>query len=251
MMSGKSDELAAIIMAAGKGTRMKSDLAKVLHPIRGRAMIHYVVETAQKLGASPIVVLVGHQKEKVMAELEGQTVRFAVQEPQLGTGHAVMCALPQLEAKNQLALILSGDVPLIGIETLKSLISHHRRTGAAATVLTARADHPKGYGRIVRQSSGHLAAIVEERDATEELKKIDEINSGIYVFNVGDLRATLPKLRTDNDQREYYLTEAVRLLASSGQIVAACEGSFQEVRGINTVAELADANRELPPKGIV
>ena len=250
-MSGASHELAVIIMAAGKGTRMKSDLAKVLHPIHGRAMIHYVAETAQKLGASPIVVIVGHQKDKVMAELEGCAVRFAVQEPQLGTGHAVMCALPYLEKQNQLVLILSGDVPLISIETLRNLIEHHRRADAAATVLTAHAENPRGYGRIVRQSSGHLAAIIEERDATAEIKKIAEINSGLYVFKVGDLRATLPKLQTDNDQKEYYLTDAVRLLASSGKIVATCEGRFKEVRGINTAADLADANRELPRKGSV
>ncbi len=251
MKSGVSGDLAVIIMAAGKGMRMKSDLAKVMHPLHGRAMIHYVVETAQKLGASPIVIIVGHQKERVMAELDGQPVRFAVQEPQLGTGHAIMCALPQLTPDNELVLILSGDVPLIRVETLKNLVGYHRQNGAAATVLTARTDQPKGYGRIVRQSSGHLAAIIEERDASEEIKRIDEINSGIYVFNVEDLRATLPKLQTDNDQKEYYQTDAVRLLASSGRIVAAFEGDFREVRGINTVAELADANRELPSEGTV
>ncbi|HEX7343432.1 MAG TPA: NTP transferase domain-containing protein [bacterium] len=246
MTRRESNELAVIIMAAGKGTRMKSDLAKVMHPLRGRAMIHYVVETAQMLGASPIIIIVGHQKERVMGELDGLPVRFAVQEPQLGTGHAVMCALPQLALDNELALILSGDVPLIRVETLQNLVEHHRQSGAAATVLTARTDQPKGYGRIVRQSSGHLAAIVEERDASEEIKKIDEINSGIYIFNVEDLRAMLPNLQTENDQKEYYLTDAVRLLASSGRIVAACVGDFREIRGINTVAELAEANRELP-----
>jgi len=243
--------LAVIIMAAGKGTRMKSDLAKVLHQLGGKAMIHYVIRTARNLGASPIVVVVGYQKEQVICELSDQPVRFAVQEPQLGTGHAVMCALPHLEDSGGAVLILSGDVPLIKTETLQGFLEHHFKSRAAATVLTARTENPTSYGRIVRQSSGKLAAIVEERDADAATKRINEINSGIYAFQLDALREVLPGLTTKNEQREYYLTDAVRLLAAEGEIVAAFEGNFKEVMGINTGAELEAASQELRLAGNV
>ncbi|RJP80912.1 MAG: UDP-N-acetylglucosamine pyrophosphorylase [Candidatus Zixiibacteriota bacterium] len=237
--------LATIIMAAGKGTRMKSDLAKVLHPLNGRPMIHYVIDTARALEADPVVVIVGHQKERVMDELRGLSVRFAVQEPQLGTGHAVQCALPELADLTGAVLVLSGDVPMIQPQTLRRLVNHHFSSGAAATVMTARTDHPRGYGRILRQTSGHLEAIVEERDATEEIRRITEINSGIYVFHIQDLRQVLPRLTTDNEQKEFYLTDAARLLAGEGRVVAAWEGDFGEIMGINTVEELEAAGRRL------
>jgi UDP-N-acetylglucosamine diphosphorylase/glucosamine-1-phosphate N-acetyltransferase len=238
-------DISVIIMAAGKGTRMKSDLAKVLHPLAGRAMIHYVIETAQRLNADPIVVVVGHQKERVMAELDSCGVRFTVQEPQLGTGHAVMCAMPQLEGREGSVLILSGDVPLIRAETLQNLINHHLKSSAATTVMSAVTDNPSGYGRIIRRSADTLAAIIEERDADAPKKRINEINSGIYVFNIAALREILPQIKPDNDQKEYYLTDAVRLLAASGRVVGAFQGDFGEVMGINTVAELESAARQL------
>lgn len=239
------ENIAIVIMAAGKGTRMKSDLAKVLHPLNGRAMIHYVIQTARELGGDPIVVIVGHQKEEVQKELKNYLVAFAVQEPQLGTGHAVMCALPLIPAKRGLVLILSGDVPLIRRETLKRLLDCHVQSAACATVMTARTDGPTGYGRIVRQSSGSLSAIVEERDANDNIKDINEINSGIYVFELMELRKVLPRITDENDQKEFYLTDAVRLLASGGRTVAACEGDFREVMGINTVKELIEAEKLL------
>ena len=240
-MDTKTDNFAVLIMAAGKGTRMKSDLPKVLHKLGDRAMIHYVIETAKEIGASPILVIAGHQKELVFNELKGQPVEFAVQEPQLGTGHAVMCALPLLRGFSGSILILSGDVPLIKSGTLKSLWRCHRTAGAQATVLTAQTDNPYGYGRIVRNSEGHVQAIVEERDATNEIRAIKEINSGIYIFDSDELKRLLPLLQNDNDQKEYYLTDAVRLLTGEGKIVAAEEGDFSEVRGINTIQELTEA----------
>lgn len=232
-------------MAAGKGTRMRSDLPKVLHSLCGRPMIHYVVETAQTLGADPIVLIVGHQHEKVEREFAGSAIRFAVQEPQLGTAHAVLCALPQLEDVQGSVLILSGDVPLIKIDTLRRLWDYNRQKEASATVLTARMDDPFGYGRIMRQSSGDLKAIIEERDASEEIRKIDEINSGIYIFELDHLRRVLPLIDQDNDQQEYYLTDAVRILSDEGRIVAPLEGDFKEIIGINTVEELQAVEREL------
>ncbi|MCX6640116.1 MAG: NTP transferase domain-containing protein [bacterium] len=228
-------------MAAGQGTRMKSDLAKVMHPLRGKPMIHYVIDTAKTINGDPIVVIVGHQKERVMQELAASRVRFAVQEPQLGTGHAVMCGLQQLQEQTGPVLILSGDVPLIRHQTLSELWHHHRQSHAAATVLTAMAENPHSYGRIVRSSTGNLEAIVEQRDASEEIRKLREINSGIYIFELDELRRVLPLLSDQNDQKEYYLTDAVRLLTLGGKTVAAREGSFQEVLGINTVQELQAA----------
>ena len=237
--------LSVIIMAAGKGTRMKSDLAKVLHPLSGRAMIHYVIVSAQELNPDPIIVLVGHQKEQVRAELAGSGVRFAVQEPQLGTGHAIMCALPLLDDIQGDVLILSGDVPLIKSSTLHDLVNHHIKSGAVATVMSAITENPFGYGRIVRKSQDSLSAIIEEREADDKVKSLNEINSGIYVFNIAALREILPQIKSDNNQKEYYLTDAVRLLANSGRLVGAFQGDFGEVMGINTMAELESAGLQL------
>jgi len=237
------NKIAVFIMAAGKGTRMKSDLPKVLHKLNDRAMIHYVLDTARKINADPIVMIVGHQKELLQDELKDAQVRFTAQEPQLGTGHAVMCALKQAEDCSGAVLILSGDVPLITSQALSKLFEQHRNTGAAATVLTAIAENPHGYGRVVRQASGNLDAIVEERDANDEIRKIREINSGIYIFAIEDLRRVLPKISDDNDQKEYYLTDAVRILTDEGKFVGAAQGSIKEVMGINTVDELEEASR--------
>jgi UDP-N-acetylglucosamine diphosphorylase/glucosamine-1-phosphate N-acetyltransferase len=232
---------AAIILAAGKGTRMKSDLAKVLHPLSGRPMIHYVMKTALEIHADPIVVVVGHQKDRVKEELHIYPVRFAVQEPQLGTAHAVTCALLELQEIQGSVLILSGDVPLIRTSTLTSLLNYHTNNHSAATVMTAQTNQPKGYGRILRKADGDIAAIVEERDATDAIRAIQEINSGIYVFELESLRRVLPEIGIENDQKEYYLTDAVKLLVAGGESVAAFKGDFHEVMGINTIAELASA----------
>jgi bifunctional UDP-N-acetylglucosamine pyrophosphorylase/glucosamine-1-phosphate N-acetyltransferase len=219
-------------------------------------MIHYVIAAARQVGAGAIVVVVGHQKELVMDELKGKGVLFAVQEPQLGTGHALMCALPEIAAKSGQVLILSGDTPLIKAETLADMLTRHMKVSAAATVLTAKTENPKGYGRILRQKDGLISAIIEERDADDATKALQEINGGIYLFNLDALRQVLPLLTTDNDQKEYYLTDAVRLLVSRGERVAAYEGSFREAMGVNTVAELEEAAkviaaRELRKEGAV
>jgi len=238
-------KLAVLIMAAGKGTRMKSDLPKVLHQLAGKPLIKYVIATSHLIGADLIIPIIGHKKELVMEALAEESVKFVVQEPQLGTGHAIICALPQIADFEGAVLILSGDVPLIKPETLSSLLEYHFNTSASATVLTAVTDMPKGYGRIIRNEAGHLEAIVEERDATDEVRKIKEINSGIYVFKAVDLRRVLPLISADNDQKEYYLTDAVRLLTAEGKRVAAIKGDMSELMGINTEAELAAAERVL------
>ncbi|MBU0520436.1 NTP transferase domain-containing protein [bacterium] len=238
-------KLAVLIMAAGKGTRMKSDLPKVLHKLSGRPLIQYVIDIARKINASLIVPIIGHKKDLVIEALSHEKVTFAVQEPQLGTGHAIMCALPEIDEFDGSVLILSGDVPLIKAETLGNLLKHHISTNAAATVLTAITETPQGYGRIVRNNVGHLEAIVEERDAADEIRKIQEINSGIYVFNAADLRRVLPLISDHNDQKEYYLTDAVRLLTNEGKLVGAVVGAMTEAMGINTVNELKAAEKTI------
>lgn len=242
-MNLKSGNLAVIIMAAGKGTRMKSDLPKVLHQLHGRPMIHYVLETARSLKAEPIILIVGHRKELLISEMEEEDVLFAVQEPQLGTGHAVMCAIPELKDYEGAVLTLSGDVPFIKADTLHSLWKRHLETGASATVLTSKTQNPSGYGRIVRQKTGNLQAIIEERDASAEVRRINEINSGIYVFEIKDLRRVLPLISDDNNQREYYLTDVIHILTEEGKMVAALEGDFRETMGINTLEELENAHK--------
>src|ERR1700682_5705617 len=201
-----SDKLEVVILAAGLGTRMKSATVKVLHRAAGRPIIDYVVDLARQVSDKPPVVIVGHQREAVQKWL-GDRARYAVQEEQLGTGHAVMQAAKTLgtsRARNN--LILSGDVPLTRPETLQRLIEEHERSKNALTLLTMRLPDPAMYGRIVRDAGGAVVKIVEAKDATDAEKKIDEVNAGIYVFDREHLFDHLRKLSSDNAQGEHYLT---------------------------------------------
>jgi len=237
---------AALILAAGKGTRMRSDLAKVLHPVGGRAMIHWVIDSAEAAGLSPRILVIGHQAERLREELAGRRLRFALQSEQLGTGHAVMMARSQIEPLRGDLLVLSGDVPLIRPRTLEDLVALHRERGAAATVLSALLDDPSGYGRILRNAEGDLEAIREHRDASETERAVREINSGIYVFRLPDLLEALDLLRDDNDQGEYYLTDSLEILRGLGRRVAAMTcGDPSEIGGINDASQLAAAERML------
>ena len=237
---------ASLILAAGKGTRMKSDLAKVLHTLGGRAMIHWVLDSAEAAGLSPNILVIGHQADQVRAELSSRDVHFALQGEQLGTGHAVMMARKDIEKLEGDLLVLSGDVPLIRPETLTELIALHRERGAAATVLSAELEDPTGYGRILRNEEGDLEAIREHRDASESERKLREINSGIYVFRLLDLFEALDLLRDDNEQGEYYLTDTLEILRGRGKRVAAliCADP-EEIGGINDSNQLASAGRAL------
>lgn len=235
-------DIAVIVLAAGEGTRMKSTTPKVLHAIGGRPMLHYVVEAARALEPKKTVVVVGHRAKEVMSAVEG--VEFALQEEQLGTGHAVMASRPMLSGFGGSLVVLSGDTPLIRPETLSGLIDTHHAAGAAASILTARLDDPTGYGRIVRAADGSVAAIVEEKDATEEQKKIDETNSGIYCFDAHKLFAALERVDTDNEQKEYYLTDVIRILREQGATVAArTAGDPDEIAGVNSRVQLAQADK--------
>lgn len=248
-MQESMSQLAAVIMAAGKGTRMNNpEMAKVMFPVGGKPMIHHVVERALASGADRVIAIIGYNRESVRAylgEAFAGSVEFAEQIEQLGTGHAVMQAIPHLRDFNGDVLILSGDVPLLSAETIDALRGHHRTSGAVATVLTVKAPDPTGYGRIIRNADGSVARIVEHKDATEEERAVDEINSGIYIFSAPHLLEALGHLSNDNAQGEYYLTDVFGWFREQGRPVAAYASSdFGEVQGINTVAQLAEVDEE-------
>ncbi|MFN2404442.1 MAG: bifunctional UDP-N-acetylglucosamine diphosphorylase/glucosamine-1-phosphate N-acetyltransferase GlmU [Pyrinomonadaceae bacterium] len=242
--SPDSKPLNVLVMAAGLGTRMKSKRAKVLHELGGRPLIAHVVRAAQSLEPQKIIVVVGHQAEEVekatLAEI-GELASFALQAQQRGTGDAVESARSLLENSNSLLLLLSGDVPLIRPETLRKLMAHHRETGAACTILEVRLENPTGYGRIVRDEHGQFQRIVEQKDATEEERKVREINSGIYCFETRDLFEALKRIEPKNQQGEYYLTDVAEIILATGRKVEVfTHTDAREVSGINTRAELAE-----------
>ncbi len=231
-------------MAAGLGTRMKSKRAKVLHELGGSPLIAHVTRTAQALDPRGILVIVGHQAEEVeravLAEA-GELASFVVQAKQRGTGDAVESARNKLENSDSLVLVLSGDVPMIKVETLKNFIEYHNNAGAACSILSVRLENPTGYGRIIRDAGDAFVKIVEQRDATDEERQSKEINSGIYCFEAKDLFRALRKVEPANDQGEYYLTDVPGIiLQSGGKVTVFQHGDAREVYGINSRAELAE-----------
>jgi len=240
-------EIAALVLAAGKGTRMKSDLVKVMHPLTGRPMVDYPVAAARAAGANRLVLVVGHQSDKVREHFAGAAdTTFAVQEEQLGTGHAVACAAEALKGFNGRVLILCGDVPLIRCETLLALLAQHEERQAVVTVLTAHLDEPTGYGRVVKREGGRILRIVEEKDATREERNIREINSGIYCVNGDFLFNAVAGLSNDNAQGEYYLTDIVTMAADRGlHCYSLPVAGPAEVMGVNDRVQLAAAGRIL------
>lgn len=232
-----------LILAAGQGTRMKSRKAKVLHHAGGAALIQHVVRAAQ--GVSPhVAVIVGHQAEQVKALLPGLTT--ILQEQQLGTGHAVLSARQQLGHLKGNLMVLPGDVPLVRAATLRDFLAFHVQGGFRASVLTADVGDPSGYGRIVRSGDGHVARIVEHRDASEEIRAIAEINSGIYVFDAPTLFEALAQVRNQNNQSEYYLTDVIGILTGKREKVGAFKvTNSEEILGVNTRQELSAMDRTM------
>jgi bifunctional UDP-N-acetylglucosamine pyrophosphorylase/glucosamine-1-phosphate N-acetyltransferase len=229
-----------VILAAGKGKRMRSDLPKVLHPIAGKPMLAHVLDTARKLGAGKICVVYGHGGEQVREALDAPDLTWAKQEPQLGTGHAVLQALPHLDPAAP-TLVLYGDVPLIRAETLERLIKVSR--GDTPALLTVRLPNPHGYGRIVR-ANGKVMRIVEEKDADDAERAIDEVNTGILVAPTAALARWLPGLGNSNAQGEYYLTDVVGLAVGEGMTVEAVHPDHAwEVEGVNSKVQLAALER--------
>jgi bifunctional UDP-N-acetylglucosamine pyrophosphorylase/glucosamine-1-phosphate N-acetyltransferase len=234
-------ELAAIILAAGVGKRMQSDLAKVLHPVRGRPMLDWVIDAVHGAGVQRIVVVVGHQAAAVQSAMAARGVEFALQERQLGTGHAVLQAAPLLAAHRGTTFVLCGDTPLLTAQTLTELLATHREANAAATVLSALLDDPTGYGRIVRDAERRVRRIVEHKDASPDERQVREINSGLFAFSNPDLFEALSQVRADNAQSEYYLTDTLEILLRLGRRVAAhtCADP-REVLGVNTLEQLRE-----------
>lgn len=239
-----------VVMAAGKGKRMLSaEIPKVMHKVNGKPLVDHVVELALKIGGSPVIVIVGFRREVVMQHLAksfGSSVKFAIQAEQLGTGHAVMQTHELLRDFDGDILVLSGDVPLLTAETMENLIDSHRQSGAVMTVLTASVDDPTGYGRIIRLPDGHVDRIVEHKDATQDERKVTEINSGIYVFKRKELFDALHHITPENSQHEYYLTDVFGYFVHHGMSVSAVLAKhFDEIRGVNTASQLKEAERAL------
>jgi UDP-N-acetylglucosamine diphosphorylase/glucosamine-1-phosphate N-acetyltransferase len=240
----KEKNFCALILAAGKGTRMKSDKAKVMHELNGKPLLHYSLAAAKEAGAEKIVAVIGHQADKVREEFADSGCIFVEQNPQLGTGHAVLQAKDILADYDGLTVILCGDVPLLKPATIKSLIDNHLAAKAVVSVLTTIPQPPHAYGRIVKDGKGNVLKIVEHKDATEDEKKIGEINTGIYCVDTKFLFHALGKVTDNNQQREYYLTDIVEIACREGVTVKSFIASdYIEVMGINTVEELSRAEK--------
>jgi bifunctional UDP-N-acetylglucosamine pyrophosphorylase/glucosamine-1-phosphate N-acetyltransferase len=242
-------ELAVIILAAGKGTRMRSDLPKVFHEIMGEPMLSYVLRAVEKLSPAKTLVVVGHMRELIMDYYKGRPVQFVVQAEQRGTGHAVMQAEPVLRNFSGNILVLAGDVPLISERTLARLIDFHTKNKAAVTDLTAQLPDAGSYGRIIRQANGDFEKIVEKKDATAEQLKIQEFNTGTFCFEKEALFSALKEVRSDNSQQEYYLTDTVEILRKKGRpVFAFLTENPSETLGINTRDELVAVEKILLQK---
>lgn len=231
----------AVVLAAGQGTRMKSKLYKVLHPVCGKPMVEHVVDHIRDLDVTKIVSIVGHGAEKVKEQL-GDKSEYVLQEEQLGTAHAVQQAETLLGDLEGTTIVICGDTPLIRPETMKALLEHHQQQAAKATILTAVAENPTGYGRILRNEEGHVEQIVEQKDATVEQQKVTEINTGTYCFDNKALFETLKLVKNDNAQGEYYLPDVIEILKQQGEIVSAyISDDFSENLGVNDRVALSQA----------
>ena len=230
----------AIILAAGKGTRMKSKYPKVIHKVCGKEMVNHVISVSKKSGVSEIVAILGHESEIVKSKLPKDTM-IAMQTQQLGTGHAVIMAKEYIKDEDTI-VVLCGDTPLVKEETLKKLFEYHIQNKYHATVLTTEIENPTGYGRIIRDENNDLLRIVEQKDANEQEKLAKEINSGIYCFNGKTLRESLELIDNNNAQGEYYLTDTIKIMRDNGHKVGAFNGStIEELMGVNSRVELSKA----------
>lgn len=235
------NQLKAVILAAGKGTRMKSDLPKVVHTIEGKCLVDYAIEAARGAGAEDICLVVGYKYEVVRESIEHQDVKFVLQEEQLGTGHAVKCAKDFLGDEGQ-TMILFGDTPLITAETLSRLKEYHIKQGNTVTVLSAMIEDPTGYGRIIRDSEGNFVKSVEHKDASEEELLSHEINSGMYIFDTKELREALEKIQPNNAQGEYYLPDTLTIIKDKGlKVDAFALDDPEDITGVNDQEQLKSA----------
>ena len=234
-----SNKLHVGILAAGKGSRMESKLPKVLHKLNGRSLIDYVLNTASELNPDSITLVVGFQKDLVKNHIKNNNINYVSQDEQLGTGHAALQIERQLQNQEGHLLILYGDVPNIKSNTLSPIIKQHIKEDRKATVITATIEDPKGYGRIVRDKNGDLLRIVEEKDCTEDERKIKEWNPGIYIFKIPQLFNELKRIGSNNASNEYYLTDVIELIKENSPIQAERISNSSEVIGINTINQLS------------
>lgn len=233
----------AVVLAAGQGTRMKSKLYKVLHPVCGKPMVEHVVDQISTLDVDKVVTIVGHGAEKVQEHLAGKS-EFVKQEEQLGTAHAVLQAKSELAGKDGVTLVVCGDTPLIEASTMEALLKYHHEKRAKATILTTVIEDPTGYGRIIRDDLGIVEKIVEHKDATEKEQRISEINTGTYCFDNKALFEALENVSNDNVQGEYYLPDVIKILKDADEVVAAYKmESFEESLGVNDRIALAEASK--------
>ena len=237
------NNLSIIILAAGKGTRMKSDLPKVLHEVNGKPMIDKVIETSNLLSPYQIIAVIGYKYELLEKYLKGQKLHFAYQFDQKGTGHAVSKTKAFFKDFYGDVLILSGDVPMLSYDTLNELYKHHKHQNAKATILTAELDDATGYGRIIRDEVGNLKKIVEHKDASNAEKTITEINTGIYIFNSTILFSELPNVKNDNKQGEYYLPDVLLYILKANKKVSLLKTkNYYEIQGVNNKEQLQNLN---------
>ncbi|SKA95393.1 UDP-N-acetylglucosamine pyrophosphorylase /glucosamine-1-phosphate N-acetyltransferase [Caloramator quimbayensis] len=234
------DSCYGIVLAAGEGKRMKSKLPKVLHKICGKAMIDYVTDSIKSAGVNDFVVVIGHGKDIVKSHL-GSEVKTVEQDRQLGTGHAVMCCEDFLKGKDGVVIVLAGDAPLINANTISNVLQYHSLNGFSTTILTANVENPKGFGRIIRDNDGNVERIVEDKDATSDERKVKEINSGTYCFNISELLFALKKINNNNAQGEYYLTDVIEILKKDGKKIGAYVSDFTEFMGVNSRVQLYEA----------
>jgi bifunctional UDP-N-acetylglucosamine pyrophosphorylase/glucosamine-1-phosphate N-acetyltransferase len=240
------NKVKAVILAAGKGTRMKSDLPKVLHEVKGITMVEHVIEAAKRAGATDICLVIGHGGDLVK-NIVGPGVTYVEQTEQLGTGHAVKCARDFVGQDGD-TLVLCGDTPLLRGDTLAELISYHKNEGHMATVLSTILEDSTGYGRIVRDAKGNFVKNVEQKDASDIEREVKEINSGVYVFNSKALYESLDLLKNENVQGEYYLPDTLTIIKNSNEkavVEAWVTEDYDEIRGVNTPEQLAEAEEIL------
>lgn len=247
-----TDKCAAIVLAAGKGKRMMSDLPKVLHQIDGRPMVRILLDTLLPIGFEKVVVVIGHKGELVKEALAGYPVEFAWQHEQLGTGHAVMMTEDILGDFEGSTLVAAGDVPYLSRESVEKLFAVHRENQAVATCLSAVFDDPTGYGRIIREgNSSFLKEIIEHKDASEEVQRIREINSGILCFDNRSLFDALEGIGRENSQGEYYLTDTIKIMHDKGlRVAVVAADNPDEVLGINSVDQLRDLAKKFADKAV-
>lgn len=232
----------AVVLAAGEGKRMKTELPKVLHKVCGKEMVNHVIDCMRSAGLSDVNVIVGKGAEKVKAGTASKDVTYSLQDKQLGTGHAVICASDFLKDKQGLVAVFTGDAPLIRKETVNDLVNYFKNGGYSAVILTSVVENPHGYGRIIRGNQG-VEKIVEHKDCNQEELLVKEINAGMYIFDIESLLSSLGKLSNNNAQGEYYLTDVIGILKSEGKTVGALAVDFEETLGVNSRVELSAAEK--------